>query len=563
MVSLDLAGDGLHRRGYRVAGSEAPLKENLAAAILLRAGWPRVAAAGGTLLDPMCGSGTLLIEGAAMAADIAPGLLRDYWGFLKWRGFESGPWEELLQEAGERRETGLRQLPAVFGLDLDKRAINTAQGNVRRAGLAGHIILESRDLAALTLPKDTQSGLVVTNPPYGKRLGETAALTDLYETLGHRLKESFSGWEAAVHRQSRVERYLGLRAHRLNVLYNGPLECKLLLFHIGEIAHARQTRTAHTPDAPPLPKAAPASTAGAAPTPGAAMFANRLRKNLKHLRRWAAREDIHCYRLYDADLPEYAVAVDLYEDWAHVQEYAPPPSVDPVRARRRLKEAMALVPEVLGLPPEHVTLKVRRPQRGPAQYQKLREEGRMLKVREGGLLFLVNLTDYLDTGLFLDHRLTRGLIRALAPGRRFLNLFSYTGSATVYAAPGRRSTTTTVDLSPTYQIGRAQPELNVLRSRTPVRTRRLPRMARPEAGHVQSLGRRNTSPSRLRRAAAPTSFLYDLIFLDAPTFSNSKSMSSTLDIQRDHAELIQAAGRLLSRRHPPLLTNSAVSSSIR
>jgi 23S rRNA (guanine2445-N2)-methyltransferase / 23S rRNA (guanine2069-N7)-methyltransferase len=556
VVSLDLSGDGLHRRGYRVAGGEAPLKENLAAAILLRAGWPRVAAAGGTLLDPMCGSGTLLIEGAAMAADIAPGLLRDYWGFLKWRGFESGPWEGLLQEAGERREAGLRRLPAVFGLDLDKRAIGTARGNIRRVGLAGRIVLENRDLAALTAPKGTQPGLVVTNPPYGKRLGETAALTDLYETLGHRLKKSFSGWEAAVFTGNpELSAYLGLRAHRLNVLYNGPLECKLLLFHIGEIAHAPRARSeaapARTSDVP-LPEAAPApaSTAGAAPAPGAAMFANRLRKNLKHLRRWAAREDIHCYRLYDADLPEYAVAVDLYEDWAHVQEYAPPASVDPVRARRRLKEAVALVPEVLGLPPEHVTLKVRRPQRGPAQYQKLRGEGRMLEVREGGLRFLVNLTDYLDTGLFLDHRLTRGLIRALAPGRRFLNLFAYTGSATVYAAAGGAASTTTVDLSPTYlDWARRNLELNGFTGPEHrfVRADCLEWLAREAAARPESPGGAMQAPAAPRRPAPPQqTSLYDLIFLDAPTFSNSKSMSSTLDIQRDHAELIQAAGRLLS-----------------
>ena len=180
------------------------------------------------------------------------------------------------------------------------------------------------------------------------------------------------------------------------------------------------------------------------------MFSNRLQKNFKHLRRWAAREGVSCYRVYDADLPEYAVAVDLYNGWAHVQEYAPPLTVDPVQARRRLKEVMAVVPEVLGIPGGHAVLKVRSPQRGTDQYEKIQDRGSFLEVEEGGLRFLVNLTDYLDTGLFLDHRPTRSLIRELAPGRRFLNLFAYTGSVTVYAAAGGAASTTSVDLSRVY-----------------------------------------------------------------------------------------------------------------
>jgi len=258
------------------------------------------------------------------------------------------------------------------------------------------------------------------------------------------------------------------------------------------------------------------------------MFANRLFKNLKHLRRWAAREDIHCYRLYDADLPEYAVAVDLYEDWAHVQEYAAPSTVDPVRARRRLRDVMAVVPEALDIPPEHVVLKVRRRQRGADQYQKLSDESRFLEVREGGLSFLVDLTDYLDTGLFLDHRVTRQIIRQLAPGRRFLNLFAYTGSATVYAAAGGARTTTTVDLSATYlDWARRNLTLNGFSS------------------SEHSLVRADCR-QWLARTASPPDDVYDLIFLDAPTFSNSKGMTGTLDIQRDHGELIRAAARFLS-----------------
>jgi 23S rRNA (guanine2445-N2)-methyltransferase / 23S rRNA (guanine2069-N7)-methyltransferase len=373
-------------------------------------------------------------------------------------------------------------------------------------------------------------GLVVTNPPYGKRLGEIAELVDVYETLGERLKSSFSGWEATVFTGNpELGAHLGLRAHRTNVLYNGPLACKVLVFHIG-------TGTTGRGGASVLGESRESPTLGmkdAALGAGALMFANRLRKNLKHLRRWAAREGVHCYRLYDADLPEYAVAVDLYEDWAHVQEYAPPDTVDAVRARRRLREVMAVVPEVLDIPPDNAVLKVRRPQRGLDQYQKLRDEGRFLPVEEGHLRFLVNLTDYLDTGLFLDQRVTRETIRGLARGRRFLNLFAYTGSATVYAAAGGAVSTTSVDLSLTYlDWARQNLELNGFSG--------------PEHHFVRADCLEWLAQASPAGRGVVTAGPYDLIFLDAPTFSNSKSMSGTLDIQRDHLALIQAAARLLS-----------------
>jgi 23S rRNA (guanine2445-N2)-methyltransferase / 23S rRNA (guanine2069-N7)-methyltransferase len=257
------------------------------------------------------------------------------------------------------------------------------------------------------------------------------------------------------------------------------------------------------------------------------MLANRLRKNQKHLRSWLTREDIHCYRVYDADLPEYALAIDVYEDRVHVQEYAPPSTVDPVRARRRLKGALAVIPEALGVPPANVVLKVRRPQRGADQYGKLDSRGQFFEVAEGGLCFLVNLTDYLDTGLFLDHRLTRALIRDLAAHKRFLNLFAYTGSATVYAAAGEAAATTTVDLSPTYlEWARRNMELNGFRGAEH-------RYVRADCVEWLLSGRESAGA-------------YDLIFLDAPTFSNSKSMTDDLDLQRDHARLVRGAARLLS-----------------
>jgi 23S rRNA (guanine2069-N7)-methyltransferase / 23S rRNA (guanine2445-N2)-methyltransferase len=548
VVSLDLSGEGLHRRGYRMGGGEAPLKENLAAAVLMRAGWSQIASAGGSLLDPLCGSGTLLIEGALIAGDTAPGLRRDYFGFLRWRGFDPSVWSGLLQEAEERRAAGLARLPALLGFDNDPKAIERARANARNAGLAGRVFLERRELGQLGAQSQRagvsqtsstpEPGLVIANPPYGKRLGDIAELVGLYETLGERLKDSFSGWEAGVLTANpELTSHLGLRAHRTNVFYNGPILCRFLQFHIDPAAFRAPSHRVKAHVADTEGSHAILSVNQSSETPGADMFANRLRKNLKHRRRWAARENVTCYRLYDADLPEYAAAIDIYHDWVHVQEYAAPSTVDPVRARRRLKEMMRVVPEVLDVPSKQVVLKTRRPQRGAAQYLRLENRGRLQEVQEGGLRFLVNLTDYLDTGLFLDHRITRGLIRELAPGRRFLNLFAYTGAATVYAAAGGAASTTSVDLSIAYlDWARRNLELN--------------RLSGPKHGFVRADCLAWLAQSRSDRGLhaldAPGERPYDLIFLDPPTFSNSKSMTTNLDIQRDHPELIRAAMALLA-----------------
>jgi 23S rRNA (guanine2445-N2)-methyltransferase / 23S rRNA (guanine2069-N7)-methyltransferase len=282
--------------------------------------------------------------------------------------------------------------------------------------------------------------------------------------------------------------------------------------------------------APPRPgEVTPGATppSPAAVLPGTEPFANRLRKNLRHLGKWARREGISCFRVYDADLPDYAVAVDLYEGWANVQEYAAPPTVDPAKAATRLRDVMAVLPGVLGLAPGRVVLKVRRRQRGPSQYGRLGDRRAFHEVSEAGLRFFVNLTDYLDTGLFLDHRLTRALVRGLAGGRDFLNLFAYTGTASVYAAAGGARTTTTVDLSATY--------LDWARRN----------MARN--GFAEGRSHRFLRADCLAWLATPHRRRYGLIFVDPPTFSNSKGMGGrTFEVQRDHARLIRAAARLLA-----------------
>lgn len=510
-LSLDLAGESLHRRGYREQGSAAPLKENLAAAILYRADWPAIAAEGGSLVDPLCGSGTLPIEAALIAADIAPGLARGYWGLLGWRQHDADAWQQLLAEARDRRQSGSTRLGRrLHGYDQDAAAIRAALANLQRAGLAGHVHFERRTLSEAAPWRECEPGLVVANPPYGERLGSDADLAGLYAQLGAQLRERFRGWRAAVLTGNpQLCKAMGLRAHRQHRLMNGPIDCRLLHFEVVPEAFVSNR-----------PRPLPAAERG----PGAQMLTNRLAKNLRALAKWRRREGIHCFRLYDADLPEYAVAVDVYDGeqrWVHLQEYEAPRSIDPRDARRRLREAIGVVAEILAVPAEQIAVKVRRQQKGAAQYERLAERGRFHVVEEDGLRFLVNLEDYLDTGLFLDHRQVRRLVGDLAAGRHVLNLFGYTGTASCYAARGGALSTTTVDLSRTYLDWAA---------------RNLALNGFNAAAH------RLVQADCLRWLARPAKgSRYGLIFLDPPSFSTSRRMHETLDIQRDHVALIRAS----------------------
>lgn len=525
-LGIDLSGDSLHRRGYRVEAGLAPLKENLAAAILIRAGWPEMAARGGSLLDPVCGSGTLLIEAALVAADIAPGLQRPYYGFEGWAGHRPELWKELLLEARERRKAGLARLPLIAGRDRDSKAVRAAHLNADRAGLGGQIHFATADLGDLRPPPEMaeRPGLVIANPPYGERLGEQQELAALYGAFGDNLRRHFIGWKAALFTGNPdLARELAIRARRKHSFFNGALACQLLHFDIEE-AWFYGAEKSRKPSPAPV-----------APSDGARMFANRLVKNRRQIGRWAKKNGISCYRLYDADMPEYAVAVDLYGPWVHVQEYQAPDTVDPVMARKRLREIRTVLAEALEVTAEQVFYKVRSRQSGTSQYRKLQEQGRFHEVTESNCRFLVNFTDYLDTGLFLDHRLTRQRIQESAAGKRFLNLFAYTGSATVHALKGGAVSSLTVDMSRTYlDWARRNLELN---------------------GFI--IGDRH----RLLQAdclewLAQAEGSFDLIFLDPPSFSNSKSMSGTFDVQRDHVPLLRQALRLLAAGGELIFSNN-------
>jgi 23S rRNA (guanine2445-N2)-methyltransferase / 23S rRNA (guanine2069-N7)-methyltransferase len=518
-VSLDLSGESLHKRGYREDAGPAPLKENLAAAILLRARWPEISERGGGLMDPMTGSGTLPIEAALMAGDVAPGLSREHFGFLNWKGHRPEIWEKLLDEARERRAAGFRKLPSIVGYDADPKAVRSAVANLERAGLRGAVHIEKKELAVF-VPHPAMKGmpgLVVLNPPYGERLGEISELRSLYKAIGMRLKTHFSGWRASLFTgNAELGKGMGLRAEKKYSLYNGPLECNLLNFRIQPEWFVE---TEH-------PRVRPPSAKPRAPLdPGAEMFANRLRKNLKRLGKLFKKENVTCFRAYDQDLPEYAVAVDIYGKWVHVQEYKAPDTVDAEKAEARLSHVLTVIPEVLGVPEGNVFVKVRRRQRGKAQYLRHKNQGVFHEVDEGDCRFLVNFTDYIDTGLFLDQRKTRGLIRDLAVGKRFLNLFSYTGTATVYAAKGGAESTTSVDASKVY-LGWARRNL---------------------AMNGFDPGRHFFHQADVSIWLSHEDRSYDLIFVDPPTFSNSKRLPSVLDVQRDHVNLIRSAARVMEK----------------
>lgn len=523
-LAIDLAGTSLHQRGYRQRQGAAPLKENLAAAVLLRAGWRELAQTRAPLVDLMCGSGTLAIEAALIAGDIAPGLLHPAFSAARWRGHDRQLWDELITEAQARRSAGIAALPSITGFDADASAIQIAWENITRAGLRGHVHVEKCAVAHITVSASTK-GLVVCNPPYGERLGDDATLDDLYRTLGRCLREVYAGWDAAVLTGTpALGLALGVKARRAHTLYNGALECRLF--------RLRLTPEYFAPDVPPgsvqIVRAQQRLAKRGAPSEGALMFANRVRKNLKARTKWSRRENIQCYRLYDADMPEYALAVDVYagnEQWLHVQEYAPPPTIAEEKARERLDEALAQLPSLLALPAARIVFKRRARQRGAAQYERLAAHGNFVEVNEGGLKFLVNLRDYLDTGLFLDHRLTRALLRDRAQGQDMLNLFAYTGSASVYAAAGGARSTTAIDLSTTYtDWARRNLALN----------------------GFSDFDHRVIPADCLSWLARVPDRRYGLIFLDPPTFSNSKRMDGTLDIQRDHVSLIRQTVRWLT-----------------
>lgn len=543
----DAAGKSLHQRGWRTGEVEAPLSEVLAAGILAIAGWRP----GEPLLDPMCGSGTFVVEAATMAAGIAPGLLRarrNGHGFFRFRDCDRGLAARLVAELEARVTTPAGSFQAS---DLDPRAVAAAEACAASAGVGGAITIEQRHFedARPAAP----AGLVVTNPPYGERLALPRAGA-LFRRLGDWMVRACGGWRAAILApDTPAAGQLGLRPTHRVALANGPIACRLLEVEI----RARQWPAAPTADAvsaapeplsgtttPAAATPAPPAAGVGRPTPAAAVpprsggrpvedqlgdFRRRLAKRFKHVSKWARRVGTDAFRVYDRDIPEIPLVVDLYAGWLHAAEYERPHERTEIEHDVWLDRMVEAAAAELGVPQDRTFLKVRRRQREGGQYDKVDQRQTLVDVTEAGLKFRVNLSDYLDTGLFLDHRTTRGLVRGEAAGKRMLNLFCYTGSFSVHAAAGGAATTTSVDLSNTYlEWTRTNLALNGFKDAG------LHRTLRDDA--------RAFLEHRARRGEPP----FDLVVADPPTFSRSAKSEIPWDVERDHAELLALVARNLS-----------------
>ena len=567
-LGIDLSGEPLFHRGFGRRSADdglGGLRADYAAAMLAAGSWHRCLRHDTpTLATAYAGSGTILVEAAGATLDRAPGLLRSRWGFDRWLGHDAAAWEALLDEADERAEKGGERAGSLRLVSLDDRpgAASAARTALRSAGLDVSLdTLTSRDtLADVLAGADASSTLGVCDLSWLR----TAELAREVSALGcvTALADSLPTGSplAAFALGDSLDAALGMApADSVSTLL-GRDEATIRLY--AETEDARATDDDNGTPAAPAPRSTVTLKDGTTiPVLVSAsdQFAARLQKVAKLRAKWSKREDVSCYRVYDADLPDYAVAIDLYQAseasrgrdkggrWLVVQEYAAPKGIDLDLAHRRLLDVLAIAPRVLGVDPNDVTLRVRKRAKGGSQYASEQEEGADTRpgrrsrlalapgshlVDEGGLIFEVNLAERLDTGLFLDHRDVRAQVRELAKGtkgsKRFLNLFAYTGTATCYAADGGAKHTTTVDLSRTYLDWA---ERNMERNG----------FTGDEHEYVQADVVRWISEQRRTRNR------WDLVFCDPPTFSNSKRMGrDSFDVQRDHAELLIGVSRLLT-----------------
>ena len=507
-IALDFSGHSLHQRGYRKHNVTAPLKENLAAAVLMRSGWTDPKNIVTPLIDPMCGSGTILIEAALMATNTAPGLLRTDFGFNDWKQHNKDLWEQLRKQATQHQSSPANIL--LLGFDVDPGAIDAAIQNSELAGVSHLITFKKQELTELHNINCGTYGYLVTNAPYGERLSDNEKLLPLYRIFGEQLKQEFKGWHASlITSDASLAKATHLYARRKNKIYNGNLLCTIYHFELNE-QHTRKPAATRLPASPEIDSG----------------LENRLNKNFKRLKKWANKERISCYRIYDADLPEYNFALDLYHSdqvYLVFQEYAAPASISTEKVQHRSIIARNTVLHALEINPTQLFFKQRKKQSGCEQYEKVQSTGQRHIVKENDCVFYVNFENYLDTGLFLDHRITRNLIHAKAKGKSFLNLFCYTGTASIHAAKGGAKSTTSVDMSNTYLTWC---EDNFKLNNIPPTNQKFVKANCMEWIKTEKMK-------------------YDLIFVDPPTFSNSKSMDRIFDVQRDYIDLLKYCAEIL------------------
>ncbi len=516
-IYLDFSGRGLFQRGYREHTGAAPLKENLAAALIMRSGW--LADTSKPLVDPMCGSGTILIEAVAMAAKQAPGVLRDSWGFDYWLQHDNALWQVQLEQAKTSSEDALSSLKnvKVFGIDLDGRVLKTAQQNARNARCQQYIEFSCKNTNDINNTFGGP-GTILFNPPYGERIGELPELVENFVLLGQKLKAQFIDWRVAILTANiDLLSMLKLSSFKRYKFKNGPLDCQLALYNVDEKQLAKDAVNTQTNF-----------------VEQDSAFANRLKKNRKNLKGWVKSNGIEAYRLYDGDIPEFNVAVDIYGQYLVIQEYAAPKTIEEDKAKKRLQEVIYWAPKVLDIPTDKVVLKTRAKQKGANQYQRIDKSKQSITINEYGAQFKINLWDYLDTGLFLDHRKTRQIVAKKAKDKTVLNLFAYTGSVSVQAAIHGALSVTTVDMSNTY-LSWAQDNfaLNNL------------------SGHKYQFIQADCLDWLKKNTTK-----FDIIFIDPPTFSNSKRMEDSFDVQRDHVSLLNDALTSLNRGGEIIFTNN-------
>ena len=529
-LAIDLSGRSLHQRGYRLQTGDAPLKENLAAAMLKRA----KAGDAEQLADPMCGSGTFCIEFALLKLGASPRLKRREYGFLHWKQHDDELWRSIQDgyqqhfEIARLAQSKKANALLAAGFDEDALAIAAAKTNAESVGLSEFLSFKQTTIEQHARPSelDDERGLVITNPPYGERLGERAHLPSLYQSLSAMLKDHYAGWRGAVLAGDKgLADSLRMGSAKRYRFRNGPLENTLVVFEIKGQGSARL-------------KPVHALLRDVELTEAAEGLLNRLKKNLAKRNKWLKRgtgeQPIAAYRLYDADLPEYASAVDVYNDregllHIHLQEYAAPKSVDPGKAKRRLADTQIALAKLFELDAEGETrlvIKARERQKGADQYQRTGDDERRFVVKEGRAAFYVDLGARLDTGLFLDHRPLRLKIASdfhKTRDRRFLNLFCYTASATVHAALGGAASSVSVDTSNTY-LGWARDNFR-LNAMNP----------------YQHILERQDVWAYLEKCREG----FDVIMLDPPTFSNNRSEQRVFDVQQDHAQYVRRCIDLL------------------
>ncbi len=555
VVSLDLAGESLYRRSYldERDGGNAALSCAHAASVLASGKWAELCSDMAGLFDPVCDDGFVVCEAASIAADLAPGLLRDRWGFSGWLAHDEEAWSAMLAEADDRFEAGLARMLGdavavsnaapdtnkvrIVGVSASSPSVARAREHLRRAGLRQLASVEAASLDDAPEVQERLAGvveraggtalLIASAIPVDRDASDARAVSELTAFVSACKGASAQSRYALVSASGVSDRF-GVESAFRAQLGRGRIEACLESYDRAPLA--------------PVTISIPDSHGGAdhkveVHDAQAEQFASRLRKVAKERRKWARRENVHCYRVYDADLPDYSVAIDVYEGaggakgktYVHVAEYQAPSTVDPALASRRFHDVLAVVPVVLDVRPDHVFSKVRERSKGGGQYRNAGRRSYVTSTEESGFVFEVDLAGYLDTGIFLDHRVTRELVGSMAQDKRFLNLFAYTGTATVHAAGGGARSTLMVDLSQTYLDWA---ERNMAANGFEGRDHRFVR------ADVMSW-------IRDARRAGET---YDLIFVDPPTFSNSKSMGKrTWDVQRDHVELLVGVSRLLAR----------------